>query len=465
MPTGQENIWGKEMLHYQELKDLLPQTKEETAKIINLDQSAEIKSSELSKIVVKGNQSLNGKIQISGAKNSALKLMCACLLTDQPMQITNMPTALRDIKTLAILLRHLGMTIAMRDDGVCIFRAGDIKSTCAPYDLVRKMRASVLVLGPLLTRFGDAKVSLPGGCAIGSRPVDLHILGLEKMGAKISIEEGYIHASAPNGLKGAEIDFPVVSVGATENTMMAATLAKGTTIIKNAAKEPEISDLGNMLISMGAKIQGLGTDTITITGVEKLGGSTFSVIPDRIEAGTWAIGAVMTNGKVELENIPKSLLGNLIDKLILAGAEIVENGKNLVISRKSDHIIPVDITTEAHPGFPTDLQAQFMSMMTVANGTSTITETIFENRFMHVPELARMGAKISTSGNKATIEGTEQLKGAEVMATDLRASVALVLAGMVADGTTTINRIYHLERGYENIVQKLAACDVDIEKI
>ncbi len=463
MQIVRANIWGKQVLHYQELKKLMPEKNE--AKIIDLEQTVEIKSSELDKIRVKGGNSLNGKIKISGAKNSALKLMCASLLTAQPIQIENMPVNLRDIKTLAILLRHLGVTLAMREDGVCIFRSGNIKSTCAPYDLVRKMRASVLVLGPLLSRFGHAKVSLPGGCAIGSRPVDAHIKGLEAMGADISIEEGYIIANAPNGLKGCTYKSQIVSVGATENLMMAATLAKGTTILENAAQEPEISDLGNMLIKMGAKIEGLGTDTIKITGVPTLTGAIHSVLPDRIEAGTWAIAAIMTDGNVELENVTKDTLGSLEEKLIEAGAEIQKSDNSIKVRRKTKNIKAVDITTMPHPGFPTDLQAQFMSLMTLANGTSTTKETIFENRFMHVPELNRMGANISISGNTATIKGIKTLKGAEVMATDLRASVALVLAGMMAEGETIINRIYHLERGYEKIVEKLTACGIDIEKV
>lgn len=419
----------------------------------------------LDKISIIGGAELNGTIRISGAKNAALKIMCAAMLSAETLKIENSPNGLRDIKSQIELLEHLGCTIAT-EKNLMVISAANIKSFTAPYEIVRKMRGSILVLGPLLARFGQAKVSLPGGCAIGTRPVDLHIKGLEEMGAEIKLDEGYINAKAPEGgLRGAKIIFPKVSVGATENLMMAATLAKGTTVLMNAAREPEIANLGECLNAMGAKIKGLGTETITIEGVESLHGATHSVLPDRIETGTYMIAVGMTGGTVRLENADLAPLSALYGLLKEAGMHIEQDGKDIVVSRNGLRLKGCDVMTEPHPGFPTDLQAQFMAMLTLAEGAGLVTETIFENRFMHVPELNRMGANISVQGNSAIVRGVEMLKGAEVMATDLRASVALVLAGLVAEGETIVNRIYHLERGYEDIVGKLSACGANIRKV
>lgn len=426
----------------------------------------EIKSSGLEKMRVTGGGKLNGSIKISGAKNAALKHMCASILTNEPLQLKNMPTGLMDVRTLAELLNHLGVTVALRKDGVATLHAGEVTSHIAPYDLVRKMRASVIVLGPLLARHGKAEVSLPGGCALGARPVDLHLKGFEAMGAKIELDGGYIKATAPKGgLNGAEIVFPLVSVGATENLMMAATLANGETILKNAAREPEIVDQGEALIKMGAKIEGLGTSEIKITGVDKLHGATHSIIADRIETGTYMCAVGLCGGELRLVNTRTDFLSALVSPLTEAGMNIVQDGADVIIKRNGAKIKGVDVMTEAYPGFPTDLQAQFMTMMTLCDGAGMISETIFENRFMHVPELCRMGANITIKGNSAIIRGVKKLHGAEVMATDLRASVALVLAGLVADGETIINRIYHLDRGYENIVEKLTAVGAKIERV
>jgi UDP-N-acetylglucosamine 1-carboxyvinyltransferase len=422
------------------------------------------KSSGLDQIKITGGQKLNGIIPISGAKNAALKLMCAGLLTDQSLFLQNAPNALRDIASQTDLLEHLGCTVK-RENGSIAINAGNVTTFTAPYDLVRKMRTSILVLGPLLARFREAKVSLPGGCAIGTRPIDLHIQGFEALGAKICLEKGYIDAHAPDGLKGAKILFPKVSVGATENLMMAATLAEGETVLSNAAREPEIADLGECLIKMGAKIEGLGTPTITIQGVKKLHGATHSILPDRIETGTYMIAVALTGGTVRLKNARADLLTALIGPLQKAGVKIEEEGGDIIVSRNGSPLKGTDIMTEPYPGFPTDLQAQFMTMLTLCEGAGLVTETIFENRFMHVPELVRMGANIGVHGNSAIIRGVQKLQGAEVMATDLRASVALVLAGLVAEGETVINRIYHLERGYENVVGKLSACGAKIERI
>ncbi|MGH1398910.1 MAG: UDP-N-acetylglucosamine 1-carboxyvinyltransferase [Alphaproteobacteria bacterium] len=420
----------------------------------------------LDKIAVIGGNPLHGTIPISGAKNSALKLMCASLLSDQSIYFENMPNGLRDIGSQVELLEHLGCTIS-RENDVMAINAGSVETLTAPYDIVRKMRGSILVLGPLLARFGEAKVSLPGGCAIGTRPVDLHIKGLEEMGAIITLEDGYINARAPQGgLQGAKIMFPKVSVGATENLLMAATLAKGSTILSNAAREPEIEDLGQMLISMGAKIDGLGTETIRIEGVAQLNGTHHRVVADRIETGTYAIAAGMTGGRVRLQRASLDHIGAAVGLMCQAGFEIDQDGEDVIVGRElSTPLHGVDVMTEPHPGFPTDLQAQFMAMLTVAQGAGMVTETIFENRFMHVPELNRMGADISVQGNSAIVRGVSGLKGAPVMATDLRASVALVLAGLVAEGETVINRIYHLERGYENIVGKLEGVGANIRKV
>ena len=423
------------------------------------------KKSGLDKIRIVGGKRLNGEIPVSGAKNAALPLMCAAILSAEPLQLTNMPVTLGDIKTLSSVMNELGVRTALRDDGVAVLHAKEIKSHIAPYEMVRKMRASILVLGPLLARHGKAEVSLPGGCAIGTRPVDMHIDGLRKMGAEIEIEGGYIKATAPNGLKGANITFSKVSVGATENLMMAATLADGETVLINAAKEPEVIDLGECLIKMGAKITGLSTDTVKITGVKKLHGAVHSVVPDRIETGTYMIAVALTGGTVRLKNARAEHLPALIAPLQAAGVEIKQDGTDIVVSRNGKPLAGTDIMTEPYPGFPTDLQAQFMTMLTLCMGAGMVTETIFENRFMHVPELCRMGANITVHNGSAIIRGVPKLKGAEVMATDLRASVALVLAGLVAEGETFVNRIYHLERGYEKIVDKLRACGAEIDRV
>ncbi len=426
--------------------------------------SPNIKSSALDKIKIIGGQRLNGIIPISGAKNCALKLMCASLLTQDSIYFENSPNTLRDMRSQVELLEYLGCAIK-REDDIMAINAGNIKTYTAPYDIVRKMRGSILVLGPLLARFGEAKVSLPGGCAIGTRPVDLHIKGLEEMGAIITLDEGYINAKAPAGrLQGAKILFPKVSVGATENLMMAATLANGTTTLGNAAKEPEIKDLGECLIKMGAKIKGLGTDTIRIEGVKTLNGTRHSIIPDRIETGTYVIAAGMAGGTVRLKNARIDDLSAALGYLSQAGIEVEQDGQDIIVQREIERLQGVDIMTEPHPGFPTDLQAQFMAMLSVAEGAGMVTETIFENRFMHVPELSRMGADIAVQGNSAIVRGVPKLKGAEVMATDLRASVALVLAGLVAEGETTVNRIYHLERGYEDLVGKLGNVGANIKR-
>lgn len=445
MPNAKENTWAKEASHSRV--------------------SDGTKKSGMDKIRIVGGNRLNGTIPVSGAKNAALPLMCASILSAEPLQLTNMPVTLGDIVTLSSVLGELGVRTALREDGVAVLHAREIKSHIAPYEMVRKMRASVLVLGPLLARCGKAEVSLPGGCAIGTRPVDLHIDGLRAMGAEITIEGGYIKATAPNGLKGAKITFPKVSVGATENLMMAATLAEGETILNNTAKEPEVIDLGECLIRMGAQIAGLGTDTIRITGVKRLQGAVHAVVPDRIETGTYMIAVALTGGTVKLKNARAEHLAALIAPLEKAGLKIEQSGKDLIVSRNGKPLTGTDIMTEPYPGFPTDLQAQFMTMLTFCEGAGMVTETIFENRFMHVPELCRMGANITVHNGSAIVRGVPKLKGAEVMATDLRASVALVLAGLIAEGETFVNRIYHLERGYENIIGKLRACGADIERV
>ncbi len=425
----------------------------------------------MDKIRIRGGRPLKGQIRISGAKNAALPLMAACLLTDETLTLSNLPH-LADITTLANLLVQHGVDLHMNgatDGGhtgrVLEMTARDITSTRAPYDLVRKMRASVLVLGPLLARFGEAQVSLPGGCAIGTRPVDLHLTALELLGAEIEIKEGYIYAKAPNGLHGAEITFSKVSVGATENLLMAACLAKGTTRLMNSAREPEITDLAECLVKMGAKIEGIGSDTLVVEGVERLGGADHSVVPDRIEAGTYAIAAAITNGELELLGARTEHLGAVIEILTKAGVEVTETDEGLRVRRLNGELTGVDVMTEPFPGFPTDLQAQTMALMSAADGAAMITESIFENRFMHVPELTRMGANVNVHGASAMVRGQKKLTGAEVMATDLRASVSLVLAGLAAEGETMLNRVYHLDRGYERVEEKLAACGADIERI
>ncbi len=422
------------------------------------------------KIKIIGGNPLHGEIQISGAKNAALKLVCAGLLTSDELKLTNVPTSLRDMTTLADLLRYLGADVDMDDNAktMSIRAIGGVDKTLAPYDLVRKMRASILVLGPLLARHGEAKVSLPGGCAIGSRPVDLHLMGLETMGADIKIEDGYVIAKSPEGgLKGAEILFPKVSVGATEHLLMTATLANGTTTLSNAAMEPEITDLAECLVKMGAYIEGIGTNKLIIHGVETLKGAEHSVIPDRIETGTFMIAAALTGGDVTLTNTRANTLDSVTALLRKAGADVTISGDKIRVRRQDDlkSMRGIDIMTEPYPGFPTDMQAQAMTMLTLCDGAGMVTETIFENRFMHVPELVRMGANITVQGNSAIVRGVDTLKGAQVMATDLRASVALVIAGLCAtEGETTVNRIYHLERGYEDIAGKLSAVGANIRR-
>ncbi|MDY8107662.1 UDP-N-acetylglucosamine 1-carboxyvinyltransferase [Fulvimarina sp. 2208YS6-2-32] len=427
----------------------------------------------MDRIRIRGGNTLNGTIPISGAKNAALPLMIASLLTDDQLTLENVPH-LADVEQLIRILGNHGVdyTVAGKRVGqnsgmgrTIHFSARNIVDTHAPYELVSKMRASFWVIGPLLARMGRAKVSLPGGCAIGTRPVDLFIDGLRALGANIEIEGGYAIADAKAGLVGTRFVFPKVSVGATHVLMMAATLAKGETVLENAAREPEVVDLAKCLKAMGAQIEGAGTSTITITGVSQLAGARHAVLPDRIETGTFAMAVAMAGGDVTLTNTSAELLQNAIGALRQAGAEVTEMPGGLRVVRNGGGIQPVDVTTDPYPGFPTDLQAQFMGLMTRAGGTSRITETIFENRFMHVQELARLGARISLSGQTATVEGVPVLKGAPVMATDLRASVSLVIAGLVAEGETEVNRVYHLDRGFERLEEKLTACGADIVRI
>jgi len=421
----------------------------------------------MDRIAITGGARLEGVIPISGAKNSAIKLMTASLLTDQPLRLTNMPR-LADTRFLAQLLRRLGVEVEERD-GVAgpetVLHASEVTSAYAPYDLVRQMRASFNVLGPLLARTGHAKVSLPGGCAIGARPVDLHLKALEALGAHIDLHEGYVYAQAPRGLKAAEIEFPISSVGATEHTLLAAVLADGVTEIRNAAREPEIEDLANCLNAMGGKVEGAGTHLITITGVSKLHGATHAVMPDRIETGTYAVAAAMAGGEVRLTKTRSDFIQALLDRIEAAGAEVVHANDGVVIKRNGARLKAVDIETDPYPGLATDLQAQFMALMTTADGESVIKETIFENRFMHVSELSRLGADITVQGGEARVRGVDALDGAQVMATDLRASVSLVIAGLAARGETVVNRVYHLDRGFEAVEQKLAACGADIERL
>lgn len=423
----------------------------------------------LAKIIVKGGTPLTGDIQISGAKNAALPLICAGLLTKDPLTLTNTPLGLRDIATLSSLLEYLGANVEKDASASTMTITANDDKTFAPYDLVRKMRASILVLGPLLARHGHAKVSLPGGCAIGSRPVDLHLSGLEAMGANIEINDGYVIASAPDGLKGANITFSKVSVGATENLLMAATLAQGTTTLSNAAMEPEVTDLAECLVKMGAKITGIGTPQLVIEDVDTLHGATHMVVPDRIETGTFMIAAALTGGDITLHNTRADTLHALTALLKKAGAEVtIDTDKSTIRVKRLEALQSlrgIDIMTEAYPGFPTDMQAQMMTMLCLCDGAGMVTETIFENRFMHVPELVRMGANITVQGNSAIVRGVNTLRGASVMATDLRASVALVIAGLCAEGETTVNRIYHLERGYEDIVGKLSAVGANIKRV
>ncbi len=417
-------------------------------------------------IVVTGNGPLSGQIPIAGAKNACLTLMPATLLSDQPLTLTNAPR-LSDIRTMTLLLQSLGAEVQALNDGqVLAMSSHALSSTRADYDIVRKMRASILVLGPLLARFGHAEVSLPGGCAIGARPVDLHLKALEAMGAELDLRDGYVHAKAPSGgLKGGIVEFPFASVGATENALMAATLAKGTTVIRNAAREPEIVDLAQCLRKMGAQIEGEGTSTIEIQGVETLGGATHRVVTDRIELGTYMLAPAICGGEVECLGGTIELVKSFCEKLDEAGIAVEETPTGLKVARKNGRVKAVDVTTEPFPGFPTDLQAQMMALLCTAEGESVLEEKIFENRFMHAPELLRMGAKIDVSGGTARVTGVDKLKGAPVMATDLRASVSLILAGLAAEGETVVSRVYHLDRGYEHVVRKLRGVGAKIERV
>lgn len=422
----------------------------------------------MDQIVIQGGNRLSGEIRISGAKNAALPLMAASLLSAEPLTLTNLPR-LADISTMSKLLEQHGVSVLEVDDGksgmTMTFDAGGVDNTVAPYDLVRRMRASVLVLGPLVARFGEAKVSLPGGCAIGTRPVDLHIRGLEQLGAEIELESGYMTARAPNGLIGSKFVFPFVSVGATENLMMAACLARGETVLTNAAREPEVTDLAHCLVAMGAKIDGIGSDTLTIQGVTSLHAAEHPVVCDRIEAGTYAMAAAITGGELELTGVSPGLLDAAFKMLGEAGLEIEDTPTGSRVSLGSGGLKGIDVMTEPFPGFPTDLQAQVMALMSVADGAAMITETIFENRFMHVPELSRMGANVNVHGASAMVRGVDHLTGAEVMATDLRASSSLIIAALAARGETVIRRVYHLDRGYERIEEKLGACGAVIERV
>lgn len=427
-------------------------------------------------IRIEGGKPLTGEIVIGGAKNAALPLMAAGLLTAEPLTLTNMPE-LADIATMGNLLRQLGVRIDQSALGAgadvaeagatgrtMTLRTDKIASVIAPYDLVRRMRASVLVLGPLVARHGEAKVSLPGGCAIGTRPVDLHLKALEALGAKIELKQGYVHATVPKRLKGTQIMFPKITVGGTENVLMAAALAEGETIIENAAREPEIGNLADCLNAMGANITGIGSGTLKIKGVERLHAARVAVVPDRIETGTYAIAAAITRGALTLKGTRYDLLKAVFDSMKQAGVEITEKGSDIHVAAKNG-LKGVDVMTEPFPGFPTDMQAQWMALMATADGASMITETIFENRFMHVPELTRFGADVNVHGTSAIVRGKAKLSGAPVMATDLRASVSLVLAGLAASGETTVNRVYHLDRGYERLEQKLEACGATIERV
>jgi UDP-N-acetylglucosamine 1-carboxyvinyltransferase len=418
----------------------------------------------MDRIRIRGGRPLSGEMVIGGAKNATLPLMTAGLLTDERLVLSNVPR-LEDVTTLSLLLQQHGIAVdPIANDGRTLSLGGTITNTEAPYDIVRKMRASFLVLGPLLARVGEARVSLPGGCAIGARPIDLHLKGLEQLGAQILLEGGYINARVNGRLRGATIIFPFVSVGATENLLMAAALAEGRTVLANAAREPEIGDLARCLNAMGAQIQGIDSDRLTIDGVAHLHGAEHAVIPDRIETGTYACAAAITGGQVMLTNARLEHLGATVRVLREAGVEFIEEPKGLQV-RRLNGLHGADVMTEPYPGFPTDMQAQFMALMAVAEGAAMVTETIFENRFMHVPELNRMGARINVHGASAIVRGVPGLSGAPVMATDLRASVSLVLAGLAATGETVVNRVYHLDRGFEAVEQKLAACGAEIERL
>ncbi|HEX8063563.1 MAG TPA: UDP-N-acetylglucosamine 1-carboxyvinyltransferase [Allosphingosinicella sp.] len=423
----------------------------------------------MDRIIIRGGRRLEGRIPISGAKNAALTLLPCALLTDEPLTLRNLPR-LADVDSFGHLLNQLGVSTTVegaRSDEygrVMTLRAANLASTVAPYDIVRKMRASILVLGPLVARAGEATVSLPGGCAIGMRPVDLHLKALEALGAEIEVAAGYVRAKAPKGgLQGGTITFPFVSVGATENALMAAVLARGETVIENAAREPEITDLAKCLIAMGADIEGLRTDTLTVRGKHRLHGATYAVMADRIEAGSYACAAGITGGSLELVGARKDTMPSILSGLSDAGL-IVEDTADGVRVTADGGLKPLSISTAPYPAFPTDMQAQFMAMLTLAEGTSLLTETIFENRYMHVPELNRMGAEIEVRGRSAVVRGVDGLIGAEVMATDLRASMSLVLAGLAAKGETQVHRVYHLDRGYERLEEKLQAVGADIER-
>ncbi len=427
----------------------------------------------MDRIRIVGGRPLAGRIPISGAKNAALPLMIASLLTDRKLTLENLPR-LADVNALTRILGNHGVDYSIdgkrKGEGdiagqTVHLEARAIVDTTAPYELVSKMRASFWVIAPLLARMGEARVSLPGGCAIGTRPVDLLLMAMERLGAQIDIEAGYVVAKAPKGLRGAEIDFPKVTVGGTHVALMAATLAHGTTVIRNAAREPEVGDLAACLTRMGAKISGVGSATLEVEGVARLGGASHAVLPDRIETGTYAMAVAMTGGDVLLEGARADLLQAALDAIVEAGATVTSEARGLRVARNGGPIRPVDVTTEPFPGFPTDLQAQFMALMTRAAGVSRIRETIFENRFMHVQELARLGAHIRLDGDTAIVEGAPVLKGAPVMATDLRASVSLVIAALAAEGETIVNRVYHLDRGFEHLERKLAACGADIERL
>ncbi len=418
----------------------------------------------MDRIRIRGGRPLSGEIAIGGAKNAALPLMAAGLLTEDRLVLSNVPR-LADILTMTQLLSQHGIAVEpVGNAGRQLSLGGPITNTEAPYDIVRKMRASVLVLGPLLARVGEARVSLPGGCAIGTRPVDLHLKGLEQMGARFNLDSGYIDGKVDGRLRGASIVFPFVSVGATENLLMAAALADGRTVLANAAREPEIGDLAACLVAMGARIEGIGGDKLTIDGVDRLHGADHAIIPDRIETGSYACAAAISGGSVFLRHARLDHLGATVRILREAGVDIQEQDDGLMVKRLNG-LHGADVMTEPYPGFPTDMQAQFMALMSVAEGASMVTETIFENRFMHVPELNRMGARINVHGASAIVRGVPSLSGAPVMATDLRASLSLILAGLAAKGETVVNRVYHLDRGYEAVEQKLAACGADIERI
>ncbi|WP_368184746.1 UDP-N-acetylglucosamine 1-carboxyvinyltransferase [Aestuariibius sp. HNIBRBA575] len=416
-------------------------------------------------IIVKGGKELKGQIHIAGAKNAALTLMPATLLSEEPLTLTNAPR-LSDIKTMTALLQSLGTEVTSMQDGkVIALSSHNLTTTKADYEIVRKMRASNLVLGPLLAREGNAIVSLPGGCAIGARPMDIHTSALELMGAEIELKDGYLHAVAPGGLKGNVVPLRFASVGATENILMAATLAKGTTVIENAAREPEIVDLAKCLKAMGAQIEGEGTSRIEIQGVDRLGAATHAVVTDRIELGTYMLAPVIAGGEVECLGGKMELVKSFVEKLDACGVDVTETANGLLVKNRNGRHTATDVITQPFPGFPTDLQAQMMAMLCTADGTSVLEETIFENRFMHAPELIRMGADIEVHGGSATVRGVDRLKGAPVMATDLRASVSLILAGLAAEGETRVNRVYHLDRGYEHVEQKLGAVGAMIERV